>query len=473
MDALETSVLKTIEEEGLLQGESRVLAAVSGGPDSVALLLVLQALEQRLPVSVGAAHVNYGLRGKESDLDEEFVRSLCQAGGIPLKVKRVAGAGPPPGQNLQDWARRLRYNFLFETAAPLEAVVATGHILNDQIETFLLKLCRGAGPTGLSGIHPRRINPPRGKEGWRPVVIRPLLECRRSQILSYLERKGQGYRLDATNLQQDFDRNWVRQELLPLLETRLNPNLIHTLGKTARLFREIQDYLAGKAGEALAAGVVRKGSEVRLAIPRLEALPAILRKEVIRQVLRQLRGDLTGITLTHVGAVLQLVRAPSGREIHLPGGWRVRREFDRLLFTARAPTPLFSRLLTVPGRILVKEVGKRVEARRVSAGEEVRGGVRLAVKEGPLMVRNRRPGDRYRLQPGGPLRRVKELLMARRIPRSLRERLLFVESEGRLAWIEGFAVSADFHPGPGLEAVVGLWIEPLDETLGTEVVLKE
>ncbi len=222
MDLFVSAVKDTVKRFSLLKPGDSVLCSVSGGPDSVALLRVLNELSREWTLSLSALHVNHGLRGAESDADASFVGTLCRQLEVPLHVRsQRLKAGP--GMNLQDLARRVRYRFLSETASAAGSVVATGHNLQDQGETLLLKLARGAGPTGLSGIFPAREIFPHGREESPVRMVRPLLERDRDEILGFLERRGQPYRDDSSNRNLRYDRNWVRHHLIPDLRSRLNP----------------------------------------------------------------------------------------------------------------------------------------------------------------------------------------------------------------------------------------------------------
>ncbi len=432
-------VLETIHGCRMLEEEDRVMVALSGGPDSVALMLALKELEESFSLQVSAAHVNHLLRGEESEEDERFVRRLCQEAGVPLEVQRVDTRQEVErsGENLQSCARRLRYDFFFQLALSRNRKVATGHMLNDQAETFLMKLIRGAGPAGLSGIAPlRAIHYEQGTQTGVVRVLRPLLEISRLEILAYLEDRKQGYREDRSNRDLGYHRNWVRHELIPLLENRVNPALVETLHRSSQLFQEIEEYLVAHGKEAFEQCRVRQDGEIRLRIEELERLPSIIQKQVVRQGVRSEKGNLDDITLKHIAEVLKLCSSGSGREIHLPGGLKVQREFEQLRFTREISLPPFRYQLNVPGEILIKEVGKSIVARKAtSAGK---GTTLIKWGDNRLIVRNRRPGDEYRVSPGSGTQKLKELFQRERIPRSQRDRLLIVEGNNEIMWVEGF-----------------------------------
>jgi tRNA(Ile)-lysidine synthase len=480
-------VLQTLHRYQLLTEGDHTLVALSGGPDSVALLLVLQELRDRLSLELSAAHLNHQLRGEESEQDEQFVQDLCRKLAIPIEVRRVdtRQAVRESGENLESCARRLRYDFLFEVAGRQESRVATGHTLNDQAETFLMKLVRGSGPAGLSGISPLRVNW-MGTPGTSlsVTVVRPLLGTLRQDVLDYLEDQNQTYRIDSSNQDLSRDRNWVRHRLIPLLQERLNPALLETLQRSTELFGEVEEFLGRQGKEAFNRCRSGGDQETRLRISGLEDLPAIIAKEVIRRAIATSKGDLRDISLKHVEEVLQLSRITSGKEIHLPGGLRVQREFEELRFTLEPSPGPFSYPLKVPGEIYIKETSKCVEARTGHRRKEKKG-EREPEKEGQgnraetvwikwsgksLTVRSRRPGDMYRISLKSGEKKLKELFQMDRIPKSQRDRLVVVEGDNEIIWVEGFPVQPKYRVSPS--AARALEIRLRHETSGEEEPLK-
>ncbi len=448
MDLFVSAVKDTVKRFSLLKPGDSVLCSVSGGPDSVALLRVLNELSREWTLSLSALHVNHGLRGAESDADASFVGTLCRQLEVPLHVRsQRLKAGP--GMNLQDLARRVRYRFLSETASAAGSVVATGHNLQDQGETLLLKLARGAGPTGLSGIFPAREIFPHGREESPVRMVRPLLERDRDEILGFLERRGQPYRDDSSNRNLRYDRNWVRHHLIPDLRSRLNPALIPTLGRTARLFQEVAEFLEDEGRKAFRScreTPSNRSGEVRLRVAALLDLAPALRKEVVRRAVRACKGDLRDLDLEHVDRVLGLVSGRSGRRIHLPGEVEAGLEFGHLRLARRVPPFRFSHRLPVPGEVAIPETGRHVVCRRttVPAGDSGRNLLRFPGSS--LTVRNRLAGDRY---PGPGGKKLKRLFLQHRIPRSVRDTLVVAEDEGRLLWVEGLPADPRVRARPG------------------------
>jgi tRNA(Ile)-lysidine synthase len=469
MDSFEEAVFKTIAKYHLLTKGEKVLVALSGGPDSVALLLSLLEMRSHLDLIVEAAHVNHLLRGVESDQDEDFVQALCRTAAIPLHFKRIETRqiAADGRQNLEECARRLRYDFLLSVAQKEKATVATGHTLNDLSETFLLKLFRGAGVSGLSGVYPRRRN--ELENGAVVDVVRPLLDSTRREILEYLDRRKQPYRQDSSNRDLSFDRNVVRHELIPLIEGRFNPAVSRTLGRTALLFRELEDFLTPILDEAYAqcrkiresSRLAGSNSVVALRIPELLSNHPFVQKEIVRRALKEYRGDLRDVSYRHVEDVLKIAATESGAECHLGSGVRVRREFDLLKFGSERTAIHFEYELSVPGDVYVAEVGKRVFARRPAdhtpSMEPGKGVILLNFAGNHLRVRNRQAGDRYRI--GARTKKLKEILIEKRIPRSLRDELIILDDGGDIVWVEGLEPNPGLGPKMGSEVVVEIRVE--------------
>jgi len=452
MNQLESKVLNTIGTYGLLSDGDSVVIAVSGGADSVALLKVLVDLRGTLGIRVHAAHVNHQLRGAEADADEAFVGDLCDAMDVPLEIRQAAGLQREGGGNLENEARKARYAHLAEIADVRNAALATAHTLNDQAETFLMKLLRGAGPAGLSGILVQRSHTLRATSATDEVkevrVIRPLIEVSRPEIVEYLEHHELQFREDATNTETTYDRNWVRHNLIPLLEGRLNPQLVPVLARSAGLFAEVDAFLQQEAEKVLEVVARREAGDVLIPAEALAQLSPILAKQVIRSSIREVKGDLEGISQQHVDDVMSLTTKTSGRQVHLPDCLSVARDFDWFRFHEREREPQgFRYEIEVPGEIQLKEIGKTVKVGKWT--EEADAGSPVFLVAGHrLIVRSRQPGDRYRISPRSPEKSLKKLLIERKIPLKWRDRLVVCECRGDIIWVEGLS------PDPGLQADV-------------------
>ena len=406
----------------------RPVVLVSGGPDSVALLRVILALEGEPAV----LHVDHGLRGEGSREDAEFVRELCEGLGVRCESRRLGLEEEP---NLQERAREERYRLAEEVAGELAArTIALGHTADDVAETVLMNLARGAGLRGLSGIPPTRDR-----------LVRPLIERTRPEILDYLESIGQAYRTDPTNLTGKYARNRVRLEVLPVLE-ELYPGAARNLARAAALAREDLEVL-----EALAAEVVeRRGAEVVLPSKEISATPPALRRYAARRAYSTLLPDAPPLSSALVEAVLDLgSRSEGTKTLDLPGGVvaSARAGEEISLYAAEASTEREEELgigetLFAGWRVFVREVS------RCAPGDASRVEVAcLDASRGPYRVRLAREGDIIRPLGLGGTKKVLRAMMDRKVPKDLRRRTPVVVGEGgEVAWIflgelgEGFKV---------------------------------
>jgi tRNA(Ile)-lysidine synthase len=334
LSSLVVKVRQFLREQGI--GPGGMVVAVSGGPDSVALLRALVALrtESRTICPSGAdgllviAHLNHQLRGGESLADEQFVRDLHAAllargiTALQLRCERidVTAHAQAAGGNLESVARRLRYDWLARVAQDSKVpFLATGHTADDQAETVLHRLLRGTGLQGLSGIAARRLLPPRIE------VVRPLLQVTRAEVLTYLEAEGQAYCQDSSNANLDFTRNRIRHELLPHLARHYNPAIVSVLGRLAGQAVEAYQDLQVLAQELLTESELpRAGKMLVFDQKRLATRPRHLVREVFRLAWARENWRLGGMGFREWDRLAALVFGEA-RAVDLPGGIRAER----------------------------------------------------------------------------------------------------------------------------------------------------
>jgi len=323
-----------------IQPGDRLCVAISGGADSVALLLTLHAAREPLGIGLSAVHVHHGLRGEEADADQRFVEDLCIAHDIPLHLHQtsVPNRVAQTNETIEEAARNLRYEIFTNLLTSGHAdTILTAHTLDDQAETVLMKILRGAWTEGLSAIHPV-ITLAKGK------ILRPLLQTRRAEIEAYLTQLNQPWRTDSTNADTAYTRNKIRHELLPQLRT-YNPNLDQTLANMAELAREEETrwqtelnrllpqlLLPGKPvrGGGRAVSTTPGQSVVSIELDRLRTLDPALRRRVLRAAARQLGARLTFDETARLLALCGFrsdptVAARTGSILHLPSGLRADR----------------------------------------------------------------------------------------------------------------------------------------------------
>jgi tRNA(Ile)-lysidine synthase len=424
-----SSARRALRGAGLrLEGEA-LLLGLSGGPDSVALLDVLKTLEEPLGYRLIAAHLDHGLRPDSSE-DGVFCQDLCDRLSVELRL----GSAPVreralrEGGGLEEAARRERYSFLRGLKDEIgAAAIALGHTRDDQAETFLLRLLRGAGASGLASM----------REVSRDLV-RPFLLVSRAEILDHLASRSLSFREDPTNADPAFLRNRVRHELLPYLEARFNPRIREALARTAGLLADDDQWISERAKAELSCLAFGDGKELVLSRPRLQASPLALRRRVVREALER-SGGLRGVSAAHIAKILETASgaAPSGRKLPLPGGREVRFSFDRIRLGRRIPPVApFAFPLTVPGRVEVPGGfairAETLEGSTVSKGWEAV----VAMPEGEaLLVRSARPGDRVSVR--GRVRSLRRFFMERRVPADLRRSLPLVAAGEQVLFVPG------------------------------------
>ena len=435
----------------MLPPGGRVVIALSGGPDSVALVHVLRELEAGGELGLaGLAHLNHQLRGEAAEADEAFCRALAAELSLPLEVERadVRGTARANGWSIEDAARRLRYQFLEAARVKRGAdAVAVGHSRDDQAETFLLRLLRGAGTRGLGSIRPRA-----GR------VIRPLLDIGRDELRQYAWQRGLTFQEDVTNLDVAIPRNRVRHELLPYLAREFSPGIAEVLAREAELAQEDDDRLQKEAIEITRSLVLVNTGSVTVDVVALSQVHPALASRVVRHALQQLSDKFVGFE--HVSRFLAFVReGREGQALSMPGQQAIHRG-DSVVLGPEPPRGApeasnFSSIpLSVPGEVVVG-------GWCVAADPGVADGMPsdlVVLTTGvvtPLSVRFRRPGDRF-TPPGmqGASKKLQDYLVDRKVERGERDRLpLVVDGQDRIVWVVGHGVADGFRapaPSPGV-----------------------
>lgn len=517
-------LLSHIRQDEFLKAGDRVGVAVSGGTDSVALLRMLLECRVELGVVLSVVHFNHKLRGAESDADERFVAKLAHQYNLEFFCDSddVAGHAREQGVSLETAARDLRYGFFRhliregfhkneakiptsdntgQTRSTRLNNILTGHTLDDQAETVLMRLIRGAGLRGLGGIHPRIAVEDDENEACGEI-IRPLLGVHRRELQQYLNEIGQDWREDSTNSDDQFTRNRIRKLLVPLLEKEFNPSIAVNLAELADIARAEEDYWQNEVAGWMGTGVhwsrpdwAEKAVEspalvqisssppetatddhlqekisdatwlvMNASVDRLWLLgePPAVQRRIVKAV-----GDEAGIPLEfkHVEEILRFApeEAGGGKELSLPLGWKLLHHADELLFVTpdlRKDTPPqdYEYLLSVPGRVDVHEAGFTIEARRMSPAEAAEYNPDQLLNAdsvtGPLMVRNWRAGDRFWPVHTKSPKKIKELLQELHVAQPERGRWPVVVRGDEIIWMRGFPVSAKYKPEAGRSAVI-------------------
>jgi tRNA(Ile)-lysidine synthase len=450
-------VKKVIENYHMISSGDRVLVAVSGGPDSVALLAILHKLAPELGVSLVVAHLNHGLR-PEADAEEQFVRELCLSMGLPMESGRayILELSRSQGRSVEDMARAVRYSFLDEAADRVHADrIALGHHLHDQAETVLMNLLRGSGPEGLKGMTPVRNR----------RYIRPLLHTSRGEIREFLAGEGLSFVVDHSNEDPKYLRNRIRHELLPLLDRQFKTGIERILARTAEITGREDDFMQDQVRLVLSEWEILDSTlNLCLDISKLRALHEALARRIIKTLLERFSPDDKGVFHSHIQAVidLALLGKPSGR-LHLPFAVEAKRDYGRLLLSRRDRSGQgvnYCYPVAVPGRIHVPEakmilefsvidaghqeviesiMEKEVVTQECTVGRHKAGQAYLDYERltFPLKIRSIQPGDRMRPLGMEGTKKVKAIFIDKKISRDDRHCIPLLTGADGILWIAG------------------------------------
>lgn len=434
MDILK-KVKQTIKKHSMLKGGERVLVGLSGGPDSVSLLHVLSELREEWRLSLYALYVDHGLRPEKTPYEIDFCADLTERLNVPFSVKRVDVMEFSEKENLsiQEAARHLRYLAFEEHAFQIEADrIATGHNADDQAETLVMRLLRGSGPKGLSGIPPVR-----------GMFIRPLIMVERNEIENYLDEEGIRFVIDTSNLKQDYLRNRLRHEVMPLLK-KYNPNLTGTLCRTATIFREENAYMEIAVTKSLMRLISRKTRDkIELFISPLEHMEKVILRRTLIRAIEETRG-LRGIGLEHIEEIISLIKTgSSGSRIYLPGGIRVIKDYSTLVITSAPPRKLGEHVLQVPGETVLKEAGlvliSSVNDDSTGTGDgKTEAAFDFDMLRLPLRVRSRQAGDFFYPAGFGKRKKLQDYFVNEKVPRDLRDTVPLLLSGEDIIWVVGY-----------------------------------
>jgi tRNA(Ile)-lysidine synthase len=455
----EKRVLGAIEAALVRAGVGRgtsIVIGLSGGGDSVALTSALIGLRKRMGLKLAAAHLNHRLRGDESDRDEEFVRAMCARLGLQLQFERAEGLGAISGANLEERARYVRREFLGRAADHVGAdFIALGHHRDDQAETVLMRLMRGAGAAGMAAMAER------GPER----LIRPMLSISRAEVREYLEACAIPFVEDSSNSSRDFLRNRIRRELLPMLERDYAPGLGGRLVEVADEMRSLDALVSAMGARELDA--MRIGGGV-LDVSGFGAVDRAVQAAAIRLFVAEWIGSLRKISRAHVEAMRDLIVAggPS-HSVDLPDGWHAERKYNffRLAHEgergAAGDAAGFSVAIAADGITLVEAAGFKFEASTLAAvGAPMPDNLSVAtfdaakIANAGLVARSFMNGDRMRPLGMRGTRKVQDIFVDRKLPRARRERFPVVTVGDTIAWLPGLARAQCALVGNSTETVL-------------------
>ncbi len=447
-------VKKAIEKYSMLNPGDRVGVAVSGGADSVALLMELSAISDTYNLKLFMLHLNHGIRGEESDRDQKFVIKLAESMGMPYDTEKISIPDLKKRKkgSLEDICRKERYAF-FERMSEKHRLdkVALGHNLNDQAETVIMRFLRGSGLEGLKGFLPVRDG----------IYIRPLIDSTRDEILSFLEEQDMRFVTDSSNEENVYLRNRIRKELVPELRASYNARLEENISRTAEILRLEDDFIQESVRKIISDWNIGQGA-ARIPAHALKQLHPALQWRLIKTVLEDRSPAGNGIGYLHVKSVAELIEnvSPSA-SADLPFNIKVRREYDSLIISQKQGRALrltrddssdkgnksdVSYIVEIPGSVHIVETGRKMVFDVIDEREENPRGDNAVFMDYhsisfPLVVRKLRTGDR--MQPLGMKgrKKISELLIDEKIPRASRGSIFLLADQKSVLWVPNLRLS--------------------------------
>ena len=460
-------VKRYAEKWDMLTNEDCVIVGVSGGADSICLLLMLLELKKDIGFDIVAVHVNHGLRGEDANADEAFVKQFCKERGVPFEsysvdLKAVASERK---QSTEEAGREVRREFFEQTRVKYNgSKIALAHHQNDNAETFLFRLARGTGLKGLGGMAPIKDK-----------FIRPLLCVDRNEIEGYLEDNGISYCTDITNESDEYTRNRIRNHMIPSLVKQVNSKAVGHISETMEQIRQVQDYLEQQAEGYMIECVLQSESGYLLAEDKYREMPEVLKPLLLKKVLLLICQKEKDIESIHLRKIQELFDKQTGRCIHLPYQMEARRVYegveiyqkddmapeipDELLFNLEKTEAAYiwgdkkicCRILNkmqIVGETLEKSNTKRFDC---------------DIIENSISFRTRRPGDYITIHPDGRTQKLKSYFINEKIPQEERDKVLLVADGSHILWIVGYRVNCAYQVTKNTNSVLEIHVDKGEE----------
>jgi tRNA(Ile)-lysidine synthase len=440
--------IKTISEHNLIEDGDRIVIGVSGGPDSICLLHLLWSIKERYNLELFVVHLNHQFRGHEADKDAQYVKEFCDKLGVKSFIYSmdVEKYSKKMGITFEEAGRELRYKLFNKVADKTHSnKIAVAQNRNDQAETVLMRLIRGAGLEGLSAIDYIRED----------KIIRPLLDISRKEIEDYCLKYKLKPRIDKTNLKTVYTRNKIRLELIPYIEKNFNPNIIQTLWRSANILRDDDDYLNEVMLKTFNNISFKAKNKLSIDLKKFKKLHVALKRRIIRKALEEIKGNLKGIGLVHIDAVLDLIKYNSvGGRIDLPEHIIVELGYNSIdvkynLNNKNANViGEFEYSFKVGEFTYIKELKSSIKS-TVLSKEDIdlskRDRYTIYVDynkiKGNLTVRNRRKGDRFTPLGMRGSKKLKDFFIDQKIPKDFRDHIPILCDESGIIWIVGYRMN--------------------------------
>ena len=440
---MQAKVAHFIKENQMITAGDKIVIGVSGGADSICLFHIMRHLQKFKAFSLAVVHINHGLRGEAATADEHFVKGLCERYGICYQVFKVdvKSEARTRVMSIEEAGRVIRRQALERFANENGfSLIALGHHIEDQAETVLFNLARGSAVSGLCGIHPLR-----GR------YIRPLLCITRQEIEDYLIAQGFGWRVDQSNLTDDYTRNKIRHNTLKYLKMEVNQRASEHIASTAMQLQEVENYLLKQTQQALEKYTKIEAESIFIN-QQLMSEDMIIRRYLLRECVKRLTGSLKDLSKEHIESMVAVFDKAVGKRIDIIKGISIKRTYEGVvvtLATMMAPRQILPEItLPIPGECQVGEY--TIICRLIGVKGEIIEGKTYTkwfdydkIKN-TLVIRSRRPGDVIATYAGGGGKKLKDYLIDVKIPREDRDALLLLTMGSQVLWIVGDRISEEY-----------------------------
>jgi tRNA(Ile)-lysidine synthase len=445
-NVLRENAMAMIKKYSMLTEGETVLVAVSGGPDSVALLRFLYEIKNTFNLTICVFHLNHKIRGLEADEDESFVAELAARLGLVTHMAEynVPALAKREKMTIEEAARHARYEMMEKAAVEIGAArIALGHHRDDQVETFLMRLLRGAGLDGLAAM--RAV---------RDRYIRPFLSSSKEEIREYLSENAIQYRIDASNEDISIFRNRVRHELVPLLAD-YNPQFKNAILRTIDTINDDRSLIDGFIDKIFGEMVFLEDGIITVKTDEFLDLPLAAKRRLIRKMIEKVKGDLRGIEFKHIESIIESLISESGQfRIELPGGILVFEEYGFIMVAEKEKSqakPFKTRIMEIPGVTIIDELGMAIKAEimdttNISFERDGRVAHLDAGKvKGDVFVRSRKPGDTFFPFGMKGEKKLKDFFIDSKIARRKRDLIPIVALDGNVLWVAGYRIDNRFR----------------------------
>lgn len=454
-----------IKEQGMIKQGDRIVAGISGGADSVCLFHVLLELMPIYNLKLFVVHINHGIRGKEADEDEEFVKDLCIGAGVSFTsvYKDIPKISVEEGLTSEEAGRKVRYEEFYKCLGKNKCnKIAIAHNKNDSAETILFHLFRGSGIRGLTGIKPIRNE-----------IIRPLLNITRAEIEEYLHEKNAPYKVDATNFTMDYTRNKIRLGILPLAADTINSRVIEHITGAGKQLSEIEDYIYKMTCIAMDRTLRQDSNNYILTVKEFLQEDIVIQKGIIRAVLKELMVGLKDLDAIHVELVLELFEKDMGKILNLPGGVIAEKGYETVqLYLSKnklekkEKKSLTDHTLIISGTTNITECNIILNSKLIKYKKNMIIPQNGCTKwfdydkiKNTVLIRGRKSGDFIQINNQGNTKKLKQLFIDEKIPKETRDSLPLITDGSHVMWILGHRMSEAYKVWEGTKLILEISLD--------------